>query len=93
MVYALDKDEAALDKLMSSVGSTGLKNVKRLKLRDKSRIGLGNESVDVVLLYDVLHYYYFPKQEDRKQLLREVYRVLKPCGLLSLYPTHLESYM
>jgi hypothetical protein len=26
-------------------------------------------------------------------LLREVYRILKPGALLSVYPTHLESYM
>jgi len=44
-------------------------------------------------LYDVLHYYYFPRAEDRKRLLSEVYRVLKPNALLSLYPTHLQSYM
>jgi len=93
LVYALDEDEAALDQLMSNVESMGLKNVKRLDLSGKSRIGLDNESVDVVLLYDVLHYYYFPKEEDRRQLLREVYRVLKPHGLLSVYPTHLESHM
>ena len=93
LVYALDEDKAALDQLMSNIKAMGLKNVSRLDLLGKSRIGLDNESVDVVLLYDVLHYYYFPKEEDRRKLLREVYRVLKPYGLLSLYPTHLESYM
>ena len=93
LVYALDEDKAALDQLMSKVKSIGLKNITRLDPLDKSRIGLDNESVDVVLLYDVLHYYYFPKEKDRRQLLSEVYRVLKPNGLLSVYPTHLESHM
>ena len=93
LVYALDEDKATLDQLMSKVKSIGLKNIMRLDPLDKSRIGLDNESVDVVLLYDVLHYYYFPKEKDRRQLLREVYRVLKPNGLLSVYPTHLESNM
>lgn len=92
-VYALDEDKAALDQLMSKAKSIGLKNIARLDPLDKSRIGLDNESVDVVLLYDVLHYYYFPKEKDRRQLLSEVYRVLKPNGLLSVYPTHLESHM
>jgi len=92
-VYSLDEDKAALDQLMSKIKSSGLKNVRRLDPLGRSQIGLDNETVDVVLLYDVLHYYYFPKQEDRRQLLREVYRVLKPNGLLSVYPTHLESYM
>ncbi len=43
----------------------------------------------VVLLYDVLHSYYFSVNERRK-LLREVYRVLKPNALLSVYPEHME---
>ena len=43
----------------------------------------------MVLLYDVLHSYYFSVDERRK-LLREVYRVLKPNALLSVYPEHME---
>jgi len=93
LVYALDEDKETLDQLMSKAKSIGLKNITRVDASGKSRIRLDNESVDVVLLYDVLHYYYFPEEEDRRQLLSEVYRVLKPNGLLSLYPTHLESHM
>jgi len=92
LVYALDEDKETLDQLMSKAKSIGLKNITRVDASDKSRIRLDNESVDVVLLYDILHYYYFPEEEDRRQLLYEVYRVLKPNGLLSLYPTHLESH-
>ena len=92
LVYALDQDKAALDQLMSTIQSIGLKNVRRLDPISKSQVRLDNESVDVVLLYDVLHYYYFPKEDERRQLLREVYRVLKPNGLLSVYPTHLEPH-
>jgi len=93
LVYASDKDKGSLDQLMHKAESIGLKNIIRLDTLDESGTGLDNESVDVVLLYDVLHYYYFPQAEDRRQLLREVYRVLKPSALLSLYPTHLQSYM
>ena len=93
LVYASDKDKRALDQLMRKAKSMGLKNIIRLDTSKQSRIELDNECVDVVLLYDVLHYYYYPRAEDRRQLLREVYRVLKPNALLSLYPTHLQSYM
>lgn len=92
-VYALDEDKEALDRLMSKAKLKGLKNIVRLDTPGKSGIALDNESVDVVLLYDILHYYYFPEEDDRRQLLCEVYRVLKPNGLLSVYPTHLESDM
>ena len=93
LVYALDEDKETLDQLMNKAKSVGLKNITRVDTSGKSRIKLDNESVDVVLLYDVLHYYYFSEEEDRRKLLSEVYRVLKPNGLLLLYPTHLESHM
>ncbi|MBA7662755.1 hypothetical protein ES703_70786 [subsurface metagenome] len=41
------------------------------------------------MLYDILHSYYFSLSE-RKKLLKEVYRVLKSGGLLSVYPEHME---
>jgi ubiquinone/menaquinone biosynthesis C-methylase UbiE len=93
LVYALDKDKRSLEQLMCKAESMELKNIIRLDISNQSRIGLDNESVDVVLLYDVLHHYYFSRAEDRRQLLHEVYRVLKPSALLSLYPSHLQSYM
>jgi len=93
LVYASDKDKRALDQLMRKAKSMGLKNIIRLDTSKQSRIELDNECVDVVLLYDVLHYYYYPRAEDRRQLLREVHRALKPNALLSLYPTHLQSFM
>ena len=93
LVYAIDEDKEALDRLMSKAKSKGLKNIVSLEASGRSGVALDNESVDVVLLYDILHYYYFSEEADRRQLLREVYRVLKPNGLLSLYPTHLEPHM
>jgi len=92
-VYALDKDRRDLDKLMQKAESEGLKNIERMETSGKLKIDLEDESVDVVLLYDILHYYYFPKAGHRRKLLREVYRILKPSALLSVYPTHLESHM
>ena len=91
LVYGLDKDKDVLDKLMAKAKSLGLKNVRTSAISEESKIGLENETIDVVLLYDVLHYYYYPRQKERRKLLREVYRVLKPGAILSLYPTHLES--
>jgi len=92
-VYALDEDKEALDRLINKAKLKGLKNIVGLDASGKLGIALDNESVDVVLLYDILHYYYFPEENDRRRLLCEVYRVLKPYGLLSVYPTHLESDM
>ncbi len=92
-VYAMDKDRMEIERLISRANSMGLKNIVNLDASGKSSIPLDNESVDAVLLYDVLHHYFYPQEYERRKLLSEVYRVLKPAGLLSLYPTHLDSYM
>jgi len=91
LVYGLDKDKDVLDQLMAKAKLLGLENIRALAIPEGSRISLDSESIDVVLLYDVLHYYYYPQEDERRKLLREVYRVLKSGGILSLYPTHLES--
>ena len=91
LVYGLDKDKHVLDQLMGKAKSLGLENIRTLAIPEGSKIGLDSESIDVVLLYDIVHYYYYPGKKERRKLLREVYRVLKPNAVLSLYPTHLES--
>jgi len=90
-VYALDKDRRDLGKLMRKANLEGLKNIERMETSGKLKIDLEDKSVDVVLLYDILHYYYFPKARDRRRLLSEVHRILKPGALLSVYSTHLQS--
>ena len=93
LVYALDEDDSVIEQLMNRVKATGLKNVIKPDAPTRLDTSLDDESVDVVLLYDILHYYYFPQKRDRQQLLREMYRILKPNAILSLYPSHLRSGM
>jgi len=90
-VYALDKDKEALNELMSKAESTGLKNIERVETSGKLEIELADESIDVVLLFDVFHFYYFPQAGDRRRLLSEVYRVMKPPAFVSVWPKHMES--
>lgn len=89
-VFALDKDKTVLDDLMRKARSKGLRNAQRIETSGKLKIDLREDSVDVVLLYDVFHDYYFPRRDERRRLLDEVYRVLKPGGVLSVYPKHVE---
>ena len=92
-VYALDKDKNVLNELIRKAESMGINNILRLDVSKETVIPLDNESIDVVLLFDVLHFYYFPEENSRRRLLREIYRVLKPGALLLLCPTHLQSHM
>jgi len=90
-VYALDKDKEALDKLMQRAESAGLKNIERIKTSGEIKIGLTDESVDVVFMFDVFHSYYFPQAGDRRRLLSEIYRIMKPTAFVSVWPKHMES--
>ena len=97
VVYALDKDKNVLDGLMEKAKSFGLGNIRRVDRETKT--GLDDESVDVILIYDVLsvhevtvrrHEHYFSQVDDRREALDEIYRIAKPDALISIYPTHME---
>jgi ubiquinone/menaquinone biosynthesis C-methylase UbiE len=83
-VHALDKDKEALDVLMQRGESAGLKNIDRMETSGQLEIGLNDESVDVVLLFDVFHSFYLPQANERGRLLGEIRRVMKPSAFLSI---------
>lgn len=83
-VYALDKDKEALGQLMQKAESAGLKNVRRMETSGKPRIDLADESIDAVLLFDVFHSFYFPQADDRREVLNEIHRIMKPSAFLSI---------
>jgi len=90
-VYALDKDRKALDELMQKAELAGLRNIERMDTSGELKIELTDESVDVVLLFDVFHSYYFPQAGDRRKLLKEIYRIMKPSAFISVWPKHMEA--
>ncbi len=87
-VYALDKSRASLREVMRRAKSQKLKNIRIIETSGELKIPLEDESVDVILLYDVIHSYYFSSTE-RRELLNEIYRVSKPNALISVYPKHI----
>ncbi len=84
-VYALDENEEALQAVLENAKKSGLGNVKTIH-SDTLKTGLDDESVDVVLLYDVIHLI-----EDRTTLFSEIHRILKPEGVVSIYPMHVKT--
>jgi ubiquinone/menaquinone biosynthesis C-methylase UbiE len=85
MVYAIDKDQKSLDQLMEKAREYGLENIEAIKASGPLEMDIESRSIDVVLLYDVLHYF---TQSQRRRLFRKAFGVLKPTGLLSVYPKH-----
>jgi ubiquinone/menaquinone biosynthesis C-methylase UbiE len=83
-VYALDKDKEALDTLIKKARSVRLINIERMETSGEPGIELADETVDVVLLFDVFHSFYFPQPGDRRRLLDEIRRIMKPSAFLSI---------
>ena len=77
IVYALDVHPLAIKSVEKQIRKKGLKNVKTIL--SGLNTGLPDELVDVVLLYNVL-----PMVKNRPALIKELYRVLKPGGILSV---------
>ncbi len=84
-VYALDVRPGALERLREVASGRRLDNIKTVLLdRSSVSIGLENESVDVILLYDVLQ-----EIQDKQGLFKELHRILRQDSLLSVFPMHL----
>jgi len=101
-VYAMDKDAQALERLRVVASSQKLTQISVMNTHGEVHVPLGNESVDVVLLHDVLHLIGWEESQghttrrstvtDRRVLLEEMYRVMKWDGLLSVFGPHLVTH-
>ena len=85
VIYAVDKEKKALEELKEKTITFGLHNIKTIRISGKMKFDFDDESIDVILLYDVLHYL---KKVERKNLYKEIFRVLNAEGFLSVYPKH-----
>jgi ubiquinone/menaquinone biosynthesis C-methylase UbiE len=83
-IYALDANPLAIDAVKRLATKKGLTNVRTI-LSDRET-GLSPDSVDIVLLYDILH-----DLKEHEGVLAELYRVLKPGGILSVSDHHLKK--
>ncbi len=84
-VYAVDKEEGPLHSIADKASEHGLRNVRTIKNSGGIELKFEENSIDRVLLFDILHYM---EREDRRELYREARRILKPEGVLSVYPKH-----
>jgi len=85
IVYAVDKEQQTLNELQQKATYLNLKNIRTINTSGQIQIDLEDDSIDVVLFYDVLHYH---EQKEREKLYVEAQRVLKQDALFSVYPKH-----
>jgi ubiquinone/menaquinone biosynthesis C-methylase UbiE len=83
-VYALDVQPLAIKMVKKIAAKNKLTNVETI-LSDR-KTGLPDDSIDVVLLYDVFH-----DLTDPDGVLEELHRMLKPDGILSLSDHHMKE--
>jgi ubiquinone/menaquinone biosynthesis C-methylase UbiE len=83
-IYALDIHPLAIDMVRSIASKKHSANIETI--RSDCKTGLPDNSLDAVLLYDILH-----DLGDPDGVLEELHRVLKPNGILSLSDHHLKE--
>jgi ubiquinone/menaquinone biosynthesis C-methylase UbiE len=83
-IHALDIHPLAIKKVQDIASKKQLANVETI-LSD-CQTGLPDNSLDVVLLYDIFHHL-----SDPDGVLKELHRVLKPDGILSFSDHHMKE--
>jgi ubiquinone/menaquinone biosynthesis C-methylase UbiE len=83
-VYAVDISSKALNRMEERAKQEGLRNIMRVDATGEESIPLKDNTMDIVLLIDVLK-----DINNREHLFNEVYRVLKPSGVITVYPMHM----
>ena len=88
VVYAVDRNKYILSELIREALSRDLKNIVALHSFEQMKKSLGTRSLDVVLLYDVIHHYYFTR-EQRDDLLVSLASAVSRDGIVSIFPQHM----
>ena len=85
-VYAIDIEPEMIEATKRKAREDGLSNVETI-LRDfvSDGSGLEDESVDYVMLFNILH------AEEPHKLIREAYRILRPNGKLGIIHWNYDS--
>jgi len=83
-IYALDINPLAIEMVKKIAAKKQLSNVETI-LSDR-KTGLPDNSINIVLLYDTFH-----GLSEPNIVLEELYRVLKPNGILSFSDHHSEE--
>jgi cyclopropane fatty-acyl-phospholipid synthase-like methyltransferase len=88
LVYAVDRNKYILSELKREASSQNLTNIVPLRSFDEGEMVPGRQNLDVVLLFDVIHRYYFTG-EQRDDLLAALTSKITPEGIVSIFPRHM----
>jgi ubiquinone/menaquinone biosynthesis C-methylase UbiE len=83
-IYALDANQMAIKNVKKIIIKKHLSNIETI--HSDCKTGLPDNNLDVILLYDTFHDLKHPND-----VLKELHRVLKAHGLLSVTDHHLDE--
>lgn len=83
-IYAADIHPTAIKMIAKKVKRKNISNIETIQTDCATSIQ--NNSVDVVLLYDIIH-----MLNNIKEILTELARILKPDGILSVSNPHMKE--
>jgi ubiquinone/menaquinone biosynthesis C-methylase UbiE len=81
LVYAVDLWQEGIDSLNREIAKRGTRNIQPIVADIRNRLPIEESSIDACLLATILHDL---SKEDRRSTLREVVRLLKPGGMLTI---------
>ena len=81
VVYALDNHPLSIKRVQEKIKKEGIENVETI-LADATKTGLADKSIDFAFLFGFVHH-----TEGLENIFSELYRVLKPEGILSIEKT------
>lgn len=88
VIYAVEKDRKTLKNLREKRNRMGLTQMRLIETGGSMNLDIEDAKVDFCLLFDVLHYF---DKDDRKKLYKEIKRLVREDGILSIYPKHTVS--
>jgi ubiquinone/menaquinone biosynthesis C-methylase UbiE len=83
-VYAVDIHPLAVERVQQRALKKGLKNIEAI--RTDCQTGLRNNSIDLILMFDVFH-----QLKNPDSILEELARILKPNAHLALDDHHMKD--
>lgn len=86
-VYAIDKNQAALDQIRVEMIERKVQNIISVQPEHDGRIPLEDCSADMVMIYDLIH----DLGQQRQRIISECKRILKMGGILSVAPFHMQK--
>jgi len=87
-VFALDKDESSINTVRQKMSELSVDNITTIKTNGELATEFNSLHFDYILLYDILHYFL---ESQRLKLYKDLQRILKKTGILSVYPKHTAS--